>query len=341
MALVLDELHNTNPYGIVILYAINHHTGIGQIIYSAGKLGDVDGIIDQITAVLEPHFTSVEMMPTGLPMQAAFSPAGREACARSMGACNTVDYMRLATGENESGLIVVAYPAEHEQRHRAATLPVLTILAPVVERTMYLHVEHSEQLRKQMNYLLEAFSEPAMLCDAEYAVIGANMLARRYFEQSLGHAADLSDRRFLAKLDGGIIHELIKRTELSGDESTMGAFTDSRGNFVLAEIIRHIPQSFSDVVPAPFRLPFPAFVVKLKIARRVVDVIPFDTIKALGITPAEFRLLEGLLNGRTVQEIAQDNNVKYNTARNQLASLASKTGLRTQADIIRFFTSLS
>ena len=42
-----------------------------------------------------------------------------------------------------------------------------------------------------------------------------------------------------------------------------------------------------------------------------------------------------------MQEVAQTNNIAYNTARNQFASLAVKTGLRTQTAMIRFFTVLT
>ena len=55
---------------------------------------------------------------------------------------------------------------------------------------------------------------------------------------------------------------------------------------------------------------------------------------AFGLTPAEKRVLKGLLAGRTLAETAASLSVAQTTAKSQLESIFSKTGVSRQADLI-------
>ena len=58
------------------------------------------------------------------------------------------------------------------------------------------------------------------------------------------------------------------------------------------------------------------------------------------LTPAETRLVEALVNGRTLQEAADTIGVRLNTVRNQLRSVLGKTGTRRQAELVRLVLAL-
>lgn len=54
-----------------------------------------------------------------------------------------------------------------------------------------------------------------------------------------------------------------------------------------------------------------------------------------GVSPAEEKLLNSLLDGHTVVDHAQQNNISVNTARTQMRSLLEKTHSSGQLDLIR------
>jgi DNA-binding CsgD family transcriptional regulator len=56
----------------------------------------------------------------------------------------------------------------------------------------------------------------------------------------------------------------------------------------------------------------------------------------LGITEAEARIVGLLCEGSTLRNSASKLNVSYTTARNQLASACTKTGLHTQLQLVRY-----
>lgn len=57
--------------------------------------------------------------------------------------------------------------------------------------------------------------------------------------------------------------------------------------------------------------------------------------KMFGLTPAEARLAEALLDNDTIESYAQKADVSRNTVRTHMASLFSKTGTRRQAELLR------
>ncbi|WP_420339420.1 helix-turn-helix transcriptional regulator [Roseibium sp.] len=66
---------------------------------------------------------------------------------------------------------------------------------------------------------------------------------------------------------------------------------------------------------------------------------PLSSNKALkmafGITDGESRLLQELIRGGSLRDAADRLEISYHTARNQLASTTSKTGTRSQTEIVR------
>jgi DNA-binding CsgD family transcriptional regulator len=59
------------------------------------------------------------------------------------------------------------------------------------------------------------------------------------------------------------------------------------------------------------------------------------------LSPAEIRVLQHLLAGRTPAEIADDLGLAMPTVRSHLASIYAKTGTSRQSDLIRLATQLA
>jgi len=72
-----------------------------------------------------------------------------------------------------------------------------------------------------------------------------------------------------------------------------------------------------------------------------VDRISVDAMENLcGLTAAETETSMMLVNGQTINEIAERRNVRTATTRNQVASIFEKTGSNSQSELIRFALSL-
>ncbi|WP_244513119.1 MULTISPECIES: helix-turn-helix transcriptional regulator [unclassified Ensifer] len=62
----------------------------------------------------------------------------------------------------------------------------------------------------------------------------------------------------------------------------------------------------------------------------------FDDLKvSCGLTPAEIRIASGVAAGLTLKEMSQANGVSYETIRTQLKSIYAKTGVNSQAALVK------
>ena len=66
-----------------------------------------------------------------------------------------------------------------------------------------------------------------------------------------------------------------------------------------------------------------------------IDSAPSSLPDALGLTAAETRLAEFLVNGGTLAQFAQRNTLSRHTARNHLQAIFAKVGVNRQADLVR------
>lgn len=70
--------------------------------------------------------------------------------------------------------------------------------------------------------------------------------------------------------------------------------------------------------------------------------LPMDLLwRAFGLTDAEARLADALLDGATLADFAQERAVSKQTLRNQLVGVMRKTGTRRQAELVSLLTRLS
>lgn len=255
-----------------------------------------------------------------------------------------VDYFKIPIDDDRHCAVVVTYATADALVARPRTVASLSKVAPRMGSENQVQFHRTWLLQYHLELILKALSEPAFLCDEGLSVVNANPPGRRYFEQRFGHALEDGPSPSLETLGGGALLDGIAKLKAERIQTLSVSFVDEDGTFVLADLIRHLPPGLtgqSDQFAEQARDPASFLVVKLRITRRVVANVPAEVMRVLGITPAEARLLEGLLVGRTLHEIADANGTSYNTVRNQFASILQKTNLRTQADVIRFFTYLS
>ena len=66
-----------------------------------------------------------------------------------------------------------------------------------------------------------------------------------------------------------------------------------------------------------------------------VGVVARQLESMFGLTPAEARLTEALVNGQSLQQYAEARRVTMNTVRTQLKAATAKTGARRQSDLVR------
>lgn len=66
-----------------------------------------------------------------------------------------------------------------------------------------------------------------------------------------------------------------------------------------------------------------------------------DIVTGFGATPAEARIAQALMDGNSLYEFADANDLSRHTVRNQMRALLHKTGARNQADFINLMHSVS
>jgi DNA-binding CsgD family transcriptional regulator len=84
----------------------------------------------------------------------------------------------------------------------------------------------------------------------------------------------------------------------------------------------------------------PLALVLIRDPRRRADLLAQRATALFHLTPAEERLVTGLLRGHTVAELAAASGLAMPTLRTQLSSILRKVGARRQPDLIRILLSL-
>lgn len=342
VAFLLEELERTNP-GV---FAFLHFTSAGKLECSVVGKGmrndDTETVRGAITRWLEHDLGSSQdvadavVSSLGVGNDPSLVSAGRERGADSY---PPDDFIRFRTGEETTGVLSIVYPAPEQRRMRPETLALLTTIAPHLGTAWAAAMHRSLACYEQLLTIVDVFHGPAFLSTAEPTIIKANAAAQQYLASVGEDPLDAMWRH-----GDGVVASLAEQLEAEDSTSGVVSCRDSAGNFVIVEAHRTGWQPCCASVDTAARrdlgLAQPVLLFHLRVAPSVADDIAPEAVRALGITPAELRLLLRLLNGSTLQETAEHFGVSYNTLRNQLASLSQKTGLRTQADIVRFFVPL-
>jgi DNA-binding CsgD family transcriptional regulator len=72
------------------------------------------------------------------------------------------------------------------------------------------------------------------------------------------------------------------------------------------------------------------------------NILTTDLMRSLfDLTVAETRIAKGLAGGQTLQEIAQEGDVSFNTVRTQLRSILEKTGCKRQPELVALLANVA
>lgn len=230
----------------------------------------------------------------------------------------------LIRSENAGGY------TDEEHRIIAALIPHLQA-AFVLHRRLY----QLDALSQTSINVLETSPFGVVLLDEKGGVLHANTLAHELAKSAgLLRFGAQGQLRATYAADDARLQRHLHFAVRTGDGAEVG---DSGGTLRL----RHVDGSRLDLVVTP--LPSWASPFGERSAAAVFISNPQATIGSLaqmlgslyGMTPAEARLTEALVNGLTPQEYAQRQQLSLHTVRAQFKSAAAKAGTSRQADLVR------
>jgi DNA-binding CsgD family transcriptional regulator len=214
-------------------------------------------------------------------------------------------------------------------------LEIIRLLAPHMRKAVLIAdlIEMRELTVKTLEASFDALLVPVLFVDAHRRIVHANGAARDLLARG---DPIRSERGALTAQDSGAAQRL---------EAAIAALG---GNAVKGESSRIVYLPFADGRPAfAHVLPIASGVARRQIEPRAIAAIfiaPADGppslplqawTSAFGLTAAEVRVLERLIEGRTILEVAKELKIGVSTARTHLAHLMQKTGSSRQTDLIR------
>ncbi|WP_256659470.1 helix-turn-helix transcriptional regulator [Pseudomonas sp. H9] len=210
------------------------------------------------------------------------------------------------------------------------------LLLPHLRRAMHMYslLDRSESLGVLYSQAIGRLSVATMVLDQSGSVLELNPVAREILASNDGlklvggrlEATYPSDNRELQR---------VLRTAFSrqtGEDSGGEAMSISRpsGQVSLGVVVESIPSQ--ELVEGKGR---PAAVVYIRDAVSKSLASTVVTKQLFNLTPAETSLALELANGLSLEEAAEELNIRRNTARAHLRSIFSKTGVRRQTELVR------
>jgi len=177
-----------------------------------------------------------------------------------------------------------------------------------------------------MQRLLEAMSLDAIIVDAEMNVLFANDLAQRTLREADVVTVTHGRLRPADPSRGRALYGLIARMVDGGTAATECiALLRPSGNplYILGRAIG------GGISARPNRV-----LLLIRDSGLKPELATDDFGRLYKLTPAETRLLDAILHGRSLKDYSVAARVTYNTARTQLQSVFQKTGFGRQAELV-------
>jgi len=237
----------------------------------------------------------------------------------------------LPTGETLS--IVLSRAAAHGPAD-AATIQRLDLLRPHLARSAVMAARLRLERARAASDALAALGLAALVLDEGGKVMAANALIEsspHLVHWRAGDRVTLKDRRADAMLRDALIR--IGPAENGGVRSF-----PVRDAVTRAQMVGHVvPIRFSarDIFARSA-----AVFVLMPVA--APNAPPVELVMSLfDLTPAEARVARGLAAGKTVDDLAGDNEVSPNTVRVQVRGVLEKTGCQRQTDVVALLGGIS
>jgi len=226
-----------------------------------------------------------------------------------------------------------------------AELDALRLLAPHFRRAIAIGqmLELQSIAAANVTSVLESLSVGVVLVDELMALIHANPVAESMLARK--DPIKVSNGRVVVADASPAIASAIEDAvaQAAGDESALGrrggTGFPTRGLSGEPRIIHVLPLKKRESRPGLFRRATAALFIA-PVDRPIG--LPFDAFAALyGLTPAEVRIAEMIVAGRTQREIAKSLGLASATVKTHLLHVFEKTDVRRQVDLVRLVASLA
>ncbi len=213
-----------------------------------------------------------------------------------------------------------------DENHVSGELQLLALLAPHFVRANALHREltEAEEGRALLESALDRLPLGMAIVDRDGRIAGMN---RALLEITRHHP--------LLRIEGGLLratppqrlqdalHQVIDRTARSSQQLHLDTHSDDALSILVSHMVfkGQREQAGRAVV----------FVA----SRALHQLSETSLITAYGLTPAEAQLTQGLVRGRTLEQLAAERTVTIHTTRAQLKSVFAKVGVRRQPELLQ------
>jgi DNA-binding CsgD family transcriptional regulator len=294
-------------------------------------------LTSDLTAIVTPDPADATQIAAGLPLDAlrALSVAEASDVETELG---QMCALRVALPERRSIWLVV----QGREMETASTVARLGRLSAILSRVLPLYelLGDAERKRRVAEYVIEASGTGTLLVEANGHVLSANAVAQDLLS---GNGPLLVRDAILRARTPQATRQLLDAiSEMARLQSTI-ADPDCYVPVALPDPDRAQPLTLI-IRPGP---PFGPVSAPLK--RTAVIVLRDPALPAMlsvgdlerlfGLSPAEARLATRLADGEGLDEAAVALGVSRNTARSQLQSVFTKTGVNRQGDLVRLLLS--
>lgn len=345
---VCEGIGSRNPGGALILHYLEHETGKRTVVHAIG-------LTDTQRAAFEADDTLLDLggrdakPPKPVQIHSNLDGVNREAmrCSRQwqkhLGQLDAewVDFVCLRTSARFSAYLSLAYPRRDEEAASHATRQLLRKVCARLARVMDLRARRFHDIDAQCSALIGRIGSPVVMLDACRCPVRCNDAASGYFAGiPLTKEVGAAPKQFETSRR---LEDLLSALGTLAEGPRDVFYLDRDGNHVVASASEY-PLTEAPLLRAQWAcesLSPPAFLVLMKVAQGRHGTLSQEVAESFKLTPAERRLLEGILTGMTLSEIAEERRVSYNTLKNQLRSVNEKTGIHRQTNLVRVFSSLS
>jgi DNA-binding CsgD family transcriptional regulator len=243
--------------------------------------------------------------------------------------------------DRPTGSLIAIQPAKRRKAAAHFDGDPLRQLAPHLRRSFELHNQFLTLRMQQAatKHVLDHFPVGVVLVDARGRVLTMNSSAAAIIELADGIGVDRLGLRADTGQETASLRALVANAARAGngrDTERGGAMTLSRPSHLRPLWVLVAPlvgnHGAEESVPA---------VVALFVSdpdRR--HEIPTEALERFfGLTPAEVRLLEALVNGKSLEEASEEFQVSKNTLRTQLHQIFRKTDTSRQSEVIKLVLS--
>lgn len=213
------------------------------------------------------------------------------------------------------------------------------MLVPHLRRAMHVSAvfDRTESLGSLYSQAMGRLSVATMVLDESGTVLELNPVAREILDSNDGlkmvggrlEATYPSDNRELQRVLRGVV---ARQSSIASTEQGAEVMSISRpsGQVSFGLVVESIPSNdLSEGKNKPAAVIYIRDAVGKSLASNVV------TKQLFNLTPAETALSLELANGLSLEEAAEELNIRRNTARAHLRSIFSKTGVRRQTELVR------